>query len=239
MRPFEGSLVFSGQSSAGLDEIWEDREGVRRHYRGGVLETVEWRHRNFGADSEQAKRWFAPGIRPEDRKPFVLSRADSPYGADPETGVLQASEIWAHPELGDCTVFVSIDTRTGDEKRSDPRWLRELKAAEALAERRAATADIDAEAYLLDLEGRGRAVREKHEREVVSGRIVNPDLERLRNKVSADREAAGQEQDKDGGKKKLPESGAPDLNKLRAQVKSLHEDEGKTEPQWRLPDPGL
>lgn len=207
LRPFEGRLVFSSESAAGMDEIWEDQERVRRHFRGGALETVEWRNRSFAADSEQAKRWFGPATKPEDRKPFLLSRADSPYGADPESGVLQASETWAHPELGECTVFVAIDTRTGEEKRSDPRWLQQLKAEE--------------------------------ERKAASGKVINPELERLRERVLAERAAGGAEQGKEGGKKKSPEIGAPDLNALREQVKSLRENEGKTEPQWRLPDLGL
>lgn len=99
-----GTWIAGGEHSAGAWQIREDDEGVRRHYRNGVVEFFELRGRIYEAESAVAKAWFADGVTAKDRKPVFVERLESPFGPDPDRGVLSAQEIWEDPERGTVTV---------------------------------------------------------------------------------------------------------------------------------------
>lgn len=99
-----GTRIAGGDHSAEEWQIREDDEGVRRHYRNGVVEFFELRGRIYEAKSAVAKAWFAEGMRAKDRKPVFIERLESPFGPDPDRGVLSVQEIWEDPEQGTVAV---------------------------------------------------------------------------------------------------------------------------------------
>jgi len=119
------------RSKDGNEEIRKDPDGVQYHYRGGEIEAVGYGpHARFLISKHDPlfqtmfDAWFAEGVQPQDRKPILRERLESPLGPDPDTGLAGAVEIWDHPEFGEVSVPITVDHWNGTEQRFAPHWLR-------------------------------------------------------------------------------------------------------------------
>lgn len=231
LEAFAGGLQWKSETSGGLEEVWKDDDGRFRHFRAGELEYVRYGSRGQHvrpADSEEARRWFAHGVKAKDCRPFLLSRDLNPEGPEPGSTLCGGYEHWAHPVTGSEAIYFMVDVETGAEQRWDPKWLQELKQERVEGEPGAEGNGLDGQ-------------------EAAKGRVINPDLERLRQVVLAKRAVDAAAGDETGKKGKEPgaDKGSgdvvlPDLNKLRDQVRGMTQDgEGIRQPQWKSPDPGL
>jgi hypothetical protein len=221
----EGRTLVWG-NNAGY-EIWQDDEGIRRHYDKGEVVAYQ-----FGRDGrhvvnrvspdpdcvdwkkwQTAQTWFAEGAKSGARKPVLLDRYENSQDPDPKTGCYGGSEWWFHPEHGRVSVHFTMGP-DGRELRSDAEpWMADARAeAQAQAKGYLSASQME---YLQGLEARGATLRLEAEATRSGGEV---DLNELRRKVLG--------KDPDGRPNPTKEeksSGAtvpaPDLKKMREQLR--------------------